>query len=102
MSQRPIDKDWEALVRVTHANEAMERGRLNTALKAIKSAWAEEGGIPADLHEEIPRRAQAYHEMWPQMTLTPTALAVHWKRVVAQRAPQKGKSVIDQMRREES
>ncbi len=87
---------------VTNANEAMERGRLNTSLKAIKIAWQEEGGRPEDLHEEIPRRAQAYHEMWPDMALTPTALAVHWKRVVAQRQAATGKAAIDQMRRKES
>lgn len=96
------DLAWEALVKVTSANEAMERGRLNTALKAIRIAWESEGGLPEDLHHEIPRRAQAYHEMWPKMALTPTALAVHWKRVVAQREtmPKGSKSLIDEMRKE--
>lgn len=100
MPRRP-DLAWEALVEVTNANAAIERGRLNTALKAIRVAWETEGGRPEDLHEEIPRRAQAYHEMWPNMALTPTALAVHWKRVMAQRAPATGKAAIDRMRREQ-
>ena len=101
---RKRDLDWEALVEATSANEAAERGRLNTALKAIRVAWESEGGLPEDLHYEIPRRAQAYHEMWPNMALTPTALAVHWKRVVAQREiiPKGSKSLIDEMRREDN
>lgn len=100
MARKP-DLAFEALERVTHANRMAERGKLNSALAAIRYAWEQEGGLPEDLHEEIPRRAQAYHEMWPGITLTPTALASHWKRVVAQRPPAKGKSMIDQMRREE-
>lgn len=101
---RKRDLDWEALVEVTSANEAIERGRLNTALKAIRVAWESEGGLPEDLYLEIPRRAQAYHEMWPNMALTPTALAVHWKRVVAQRdiIPKGSKSLIEEMRREDN
>ena len=77
----------------------MERGRLNTSLKAIKIAWHDEGGRPEDLHEEIPRRAAAYQKMWPSMALTPTALAVHWKRVIAQ-VPKGPKGLIDELRRE--
>lgn len=99
---RKKDLDWEALVQVTNANEAMERGRLNTALKAIKVAWEEEGGRPEDLHREIVLRADAYRAVWPRMSLTPTALAVHWKRVAAERALRRGtKGIIDEMRREE-
>lgn len=81
---RPPDLAWEALVRVTYANEAMERGKLNTALKAIRICWEQEGGLPEDLPQEIERRAEAYHSAWPMLALTPTALAVHWKRVMAQ------------------
>lgn len=87
MSARERDLAWEALVRETHANPAMGRGMINAALKAIRAAWELEGGLPDDLHEEIVRRADAYRIMWPTMSLTPTALAVHWHRVIAQRAP---------------
>ena len=80
------DPDFEALEQATHANREIERGRLNTALKAIKVAWQKEGGRPEDLAEEIPRRAEAYHRLWPEMALTPTALAVHWSRVTAENA----------------
>lgn len=99
---RAKDLAWEALVEVTNANEAMERGRLNTALKAIKHAWHTEGGRPEDLAEEIPRRAQAYRTLWPGMSLTPTALAVHWKRVMAEQANQQqgARKLIDEMKEE--
>jgi len=98
---RAPDLAFEALEKATDANRMMERGKLNTALAAIRYAWEQEGGLPEDLPDEIPLRAQAYREMWPEMALTPTALAVHWKRVMAQRTPAKGKTLIDQMRREE-
>jgi len=83
----------------------MERGRLNTALAAIKIAWQREGGLPEDLAAEIPRRAAAYHFVWPEMTITPTALATHWSRVAAESArkleamtPQQ--QAIDELRKE--
>jgi hypothetical protein len=82
---RPPDLAFEALVRVTHANEHMERGRLNAALKGIRACWQDEGGLPEDLPQEIERRADAYQAKWPTLTLTPMALATHWVRVVAQR-----------------
>lgn len=100
---RKRDLDFEALAEVTNANVAIERGRLNTALKAIKHAWHSEGGRPEDLHQEIPRRADAYRKLWPGMSLTPTALAVHWKRVMAEQAnkPQGSRKIIDDMKEEQ-
>lgn len=98
---RQRDLAWETLVRVTHANEALERGKLNAALKGIKEAWQTEGGLPQDLPQEIERRAGAYHRMWPTMTLTPMALAVHWLRIAASQArksPQE--QAIDELRKE--
>lgn len=100
-SKRQPDYAWETLVRVTHANAAAERGKLNAALKAIKAAWHTEGGLPEDLPKEIELRADAYYRMWPEMTLTPNALAVHWLRVAANRArksPQE--QAIDELRKE--
>ncbi len=82
MSER--DLSWEALVRETAANPHMERGQLNTALKAIRAAAFSEGLLEDGLPEEIRLRAQAYRERWPQLTLTPTALAKHWFRVIAE------------------
>lgn len=71
---------------MTHANVEMERGRLNTSLAAIRRCWVgTEGGMLEDLPAEIERRAAAYHAMWPAITLTPTALATHWIRVMSGR-----------------
>lgn len=98
---RPRDLAFEVLVEVTHTNLAIGRGKVNVALAAIRVAWQEEGGHPDDLHKEIRLRAAAYREMWPRITLTPTALAVHWKRVAAERSMRKGtKGIIDEMRKE--
>lgn len=83
MSERQLDRSWEALVRETHANPAMERGKLNVALKAIREAALTEGLLEDGLPEEIRLRAQAYRDKWPHLTLTPTSLAVHWHRVMA-------------------
>ncbi len=77
------DLSWEALVAETHANPAMERGKLNAALKGIRAAAFSEGLHEDSLPEEIRLRAQAYRDRWPQLTLTPNALAVHWFRVIA-------------------
>lgn len=73
---------WEALVRATHANPAFERGALNSALRAIREAAHSEGLHEDSLPAEIERRAQAYGRTFAGMTLTPTALAKHWFRVL--------------------
>jgi hypothetical protein len=100
MSREP-DEAWEALVRVTNANPEMERGRLNIALKAIRICWEREGGLPAGLPAEIELRAEAYRNKWPSLTLTPTALATHWFRVVAERpGGSKQEQAIERLRRE--
>lgn len=75
------DKAWEALVRATKANPHASRGQLNTALKAIREAWVDDGLLEDDLPEEITRRAEQYRRMWSHLTLTPMALSVHWYRL---------------------
>jgi hypothetical protein len=87
MSPRAIDLCWEALVEETAANPEMERGKLNTALRAIKTCafgegFVDEQGVATEIH----LRAQAYRNLWPHLTLTPTALATHWRRVMVQTA----------------
>ncbi len=79
--QRPTDEAWEALVRETLAHPDLERGQLNTALRAIRKAAAEEG--IEDVPGEIRRRADGYRATFPNCSLTPIALAKHWYRVVA-------------------
>jgi hypothetical protein len=97
---RRRDEAWEALVRETRANPEIERGSLNTALRAIKAAAEVEGLLPDDLPAEISLRAAAYRKTFPGMTLTPNALAKHWFRVVAEtddRSPTQRK--LDELRR---
>jgi hypothetical protein len=96
---RKRDLAWEALVEATRSNPEMERGRLNTALKAIRWASMQEGIHDDDLPDEIHRRAEAYERRWPNLTLTSTALATHWRRVLASpAAASQEQRKIDEMR----
>jgi hypothetical protein len=99
---RERDLAWEALVRETAANPAMERGQINVALKAIREAAFTEGLMEDGLPEEIGLRAQAYRETFPGLALTPTALAKHWFRVMVKRdARVTGQqAALDALRRE--
>lgn len=81
-TSRERDLAWEALVKETASNPAMERGALNVALKAIREAAFTEGLMEEGLPTEIALRAQAYRETFPGLALTPTALAKHWFRVM--------------------
>ena len=96
----PVDLAWEALVRETASNPAMERGALNKALKAIREAYYSEGLLEEDLPGEIHTRALAYKRTFPNAALTPTALAKHWFRVMQGRddySPQQ--QALDALRR---
>lgn len=103
MTERRIDLAWESLVRETAANPAMERGPLNVALRAIREAAFSEGLTEEGIPEEIVLRCAAYRRTFPNLTLTPTALAKHWFRVmVEQQAEQSDKQrQLDQMRRQQ-
>jgi|SRR5215471_9136271 len=81
MSRTP-DPAFEKLVEVTRANPDFERGQLNKALASIRSCCERDGIVPDDVGKEIELRAQHYHETFPGLTLTPTALARHWYRVL--------------------
>lgn len=83
MSQR--DYAFEALAEVTSTDWNAGRGELNAALKSIREQTPEitDGYI---LHVEIHDRAKAYRQMFGDgITLTPSALAKHWKRVIEAR-----------------
>lgn len=99
---RAPDLAFEALEEATDSNRHIERGKLNTALAAIRACWHDEGGLPEDLPTEIHRRADAYRNKWPMLTITPTALASHWKRVVSQNQVQKSaqQQALDELRKE--
>ena len=80
---RATDHGFDALVEVTGANVAVERGAINAALKAIKDALA--GEVEGELLGQVIRdMAARYRRLWPDMTLTPTALAKHWNRILAE------------------
>lgn len=74
------DYAFEALAEVTGTDWTAGRGELNTALKSIKEQTeVEDGYLLADL---IHARAKMYREAMPEVMLTPTALAKHWRRVL--------------------
>lgn len=75
--QRKRDLLFEAVCEATGTNPSEltkpARGALNTALKNLR----EVGAIP----EEVARRARSYHQRYPDIELTPSALASHWPRL---------------------
>ena len=77
---------WAALVRSTAVDERMERGRIAVAFQAIRRAHLSDGLREEDLPAEIEWRAELYRHKWPELTLTPTALARHWYRVLPKRS----------------
>lgn len=59
----------------------IERGALNTALKAIRAQCERDGLHSDEIPNEIRRRAEEYRtRVFPDLTLTPVALAKHWNR----------------------
>lgn len=54
-----------------------EGGRVAKAVKDLK----EVGATP----EEVVLRARKYKEMWPRVSLTPTALAANWSKLESER-----------------
>jgi hypothetical protein len=79
---KPLDPCWETLVEETHATPEIERGALNTALRAIRAACERDGIHPDDVPQEIRLRAEAYRRAYAPCALTPMALAKHWRRVM--------------------
>lgn len=76
---RPQDLSWEALVEVTGATVASERGALNAALAQIREASPDL--TDEELAGEIRYRSGTYRKTFPGMALTPTALSKHWERI---------------------
>lgn len=72
--KRARDPLWDALIEAcgfTHVTPTPpERGAWNKALKDIRAV----GATPGLIHE----RARAYRKTWPNVRLTPSALARHW------------------------
>jgi Helix-turn-helix domain len=84
---------FDALVRVTQADERVEGSKLGKALKTIRKLVVEDYAIDnamdladpaateAFIADRIMRRAALYRSRWPNVELTPTALASNWTRV---------------------
>lgn len=76
----PRDYAYEALAEVTSTDMDVGRGQLNAALKSIRSQSSDLEDsylLAAEIHD----RAKLYRALMPEVVLTPTALAKHWKRV---------------------
>lgn len=84
--RRSQDPCWEALIRATNAHPTMERDLLNVGLKGIRASCLDEGIPFENIPAEIELRAAAYRKVFPNCTITPVALAKHWRRVVAEAA----------------
>lgn len=86
---RARDYAYEALAQETATDMNVGRGQLNAALRDIKLQCDS-----PDLAAEIHARAVGYRRMWPEMALTPNALAKHWARIVAEKpAPRTNQTV---------
>jgi len=72
--QRKPDPLWDTMLAVCGIDGSTltktGRGQVNAALKELR----EIGATPAD----IDSKAKAYRKTWPDVSLTPTALAKHW------------------------
>lgn len=77
LNGRARDLLWEALVEEVGSSPSTrsERGAWNSALKELREAEATPEGIHV--------KAQVYRRRWPEVSLTPTALAKHWGALAA-------------------
>lgn len=75
----PRDYAYEALAEVTSTDMNVGRGALNAGLRDIRAQSEVRDSF--QLAREIRDRAGLYRELMPDVVLTPTALAKHWKRV---------------------
>jgi hypothetical protein len=82
---------WDALVKATQADEQVEAGQLAKALKQIRGFIAPtlppqslEAPEATEQHiaNHIRSRARLYRDRWPNVELTPLALAKNWSRVL--------------------
>lgn len=83
---------WDALVEETGADERAEKGRIARSLKTIRRICAADYNLDANaelgesfIASEIRVRARLYRERWPDVELTPSALAANWSRVTTRR-----------------
>jgi hypothetical protein len=98
---------YDALASVTQADPDAEGGRIATALKIIRPLAVRDLGLATMGHygaewierqiaNEIANRADMYVRRWPNVELTPTALASNWTRVTT---PEPGEITRDSLQR---
>jgi hypothetical protein len=80
VTERPRDLPFEALADATSTDWNVGRGELNSALRDIRVQMPDLDDV--DLATEILHRALLYRRMYPEIALTPPALAKHWLRVL--------------------
>jgi hypothetical protein len=87
----PRDYAYEALAEVTSTDQSIGRGQLNAALRDIRAQAEIEDSylLGAEIHE----RAKMYRRVFPDVALTPTALAKHWVRVEAESTKVRGQNL---------
>lgn len=85
---RKRDELFETVVEVTgHRLERltrMERGRINKATSDLRGAGADP--------DAVRRASAAWPKLYPNASLTPTALAAHWSRLLDVAAPRREKA----------
>jgi hypothetical protein len=79
MTERKRDLPFEALAEVTSTDWTVGRGILNAALRDIRTQ--QPGLEDVELANEIVYRAKLYRRMFPDIAITPPALAKHWLRI---------------------
>ena len=99
---------WDALVAVTSADERIEAGKIARALKLIRQIVVEDSapqtfddteGGEWWIARQISARAALYRRRWPNVELTPTALAANWSRVVTAQPGQDPQTTLDAAQR---
>ena len=81
--KKPEDHLWDALLAVCGLNGSIptlsERGAWNKSVQALRAVKA--------TPQEIQARGTAYRKRWPNVSLTPTALARRWNECIATITP---------------
>lgn len=77
LTVKKVDEIWDAVMTACSVNSStinsQERGRHNRAVKALKESGA--------TVEQVFQRASAYKAKFPNVAMTPIALASHWSEL---------------------
>lgn len=84
---RQRDVVWDTLVEILgEPTNKQARSKRNAAVKYLKESLATRELPTLAEDVEIRRRANYYRRLWPNVSLTDTALATHWDELVPPRA----------------